>query len=175
MNNTLKLQAPTPDMLAELRKNLRWLDFYLEAGEEPWEMENSVCAASHLASIIFFGWLVIRGIEVGAEVLADLAKGFVENLYLVPEEGKGAKRHTLAAVTKPRLEKFLQYIEFSVPEKLWEGKINPFDGLLLFYQFLEEVGYEANLKRRTKALSELKRSMNKRPCSMPQPGAEHTH
>lgn len=175
MNNTLKLQAPTPDMLVEIRKRLQWLDFYLEAGEEPWEMETYVRATSHFTSIFFFAWLVIRGIDVGAEVLADLARSFVEFLYLVPEEGKRAKRYTLAEVTKPRLEKFLQYVEFAVAEELWEGKINPFDGLLLFYQFLEEVGYEANLKRRTKALSQLKRCMNKRPCSMPQPGTKLTH
>jgi hypothetical protein len=145
---------------AELGHKLSFLDSLLSIGEEAYEIELEVNSCAQAASVLFFGWLMRHKFSHGAELLAQMVPFLFENVYLV----NNARRRTLANAQKKDLQEIIALIEFNVTEKEWSGHLNPFDGLLLFYRFLDELGYPANLSRRERAIKQLRREIIKRPC-----------
>ncbi|MCC6221347.1 MAG: hypothetical protein IT291_08925 [Deltaproteobacteria bacterium] len=170
-----KLPPLEPAAIEDLRRKLEFLDDLIKIGEEPYEIENEVNSCAHMASVWFFGWLVNKGFDQPSQVLADLARDFVTFVYIYDDVPRPRSR-SLATISKNRLAEFVAFVEFAVTDEEWKNKHNPFDGLILFYEFLDEVvGYVgADAPRRKRALEAIRRSSNKRPCSTPQPGYELT-
>ncbi len=131
--------------------------------------QTTVQQCSRVLVFLFFGWLVEAGRNQAPEMLAGMVQGLFEHLYLVNR----GRRATLASATKPLLKEFIQLVEFVVSEKKWQQGVNPFDGILLFYRYLDSIGYKgANVPRREKAIAELRRTMPKQPCRSMQRGYE---
>jgi len=153
---------------AQLQKDLVFLDECISIGEDADELESTVNRHGEDAGKLFFGWLMLHGYSNGAEILASMVAYVMDNLYLV----HNGRRKTLANATKKDLGEIITLVEFAVDEKDFNAHLNPFDGLLLFYQFLEEIGYPANLPRRQRAIKELRRTIIKKPCAVKQDGFE---
>ena len=170
MHGALKNKWPSKEHVAaahgELCRELVFLDSLVAIGEQADEIESYVNAAGRQAGILFFGWLMTRKLSHGAEVLASMVPFLFENVYLIEND----RKRTLEKVSKKFLQEFLSLVEFAVDEKDWNRHVNPFDAVLLFYQFLDEIGYPASFPRRERAIRELRRKMLKHPLIAKQDG-----
>lgn len=164
----MRLPLPNKKAYKNLVVFLKRLDEEMAAGATPFDLQTDVISSAHLGSVLFFGWLNNRNMGQGAEVLTRLVSQFTNSVYLDSNQHHRRYR-SLKNLTKRQLEDFINRVEFAVPHDLWDSYVNPFDGLLLFFQFLEELGYETNVPRYKRALNKLKLSMKKVPCTTYQP------
>ena len=151
------------EYIRDILSSIRFLDTLVKIGEEAYEIDCTVLTTAHSTSTMFFGWLMDKGIDNGTEVLAMMSKGYFEFIYL--DCSTKTRRPLLATATKRQLSEFIKLTEFAVPNELWENQINPFDGLILFYQFLDFLGYDADVPRRTRAIKDLRRQIKKQAIS----------
>ena len=161
-NTNLVLQYD-PEMMKPieigLAGKLNFIDQLIAMGEETYEIESEVNSVAHELSVIFFGWISHRGVEDGAEVIASMVRHFVQFTYLGFEE----RRPTIGTITKKQLMEFINHLEFAVSQEQWDGKINPFDGLSMFFEFLERIGYPVKRETRQRALVQIRRTVLKSP------------
>ncbi|MGI6524228.1 MAG: hypothetical protein ACOX2O_02900 [Bdellovibrionota bacterium] len=144
---------------------LNFVDDLVDMGESPDEISFDVKRAIAFNSFLFFGWLLDHGHGEATETFTQLLDAFFNYVYLNNTEEH--KRLKVSNVTKKQLEKFFNLVEFGVSQELWDKGINPFDGMLLLYQYLEESGYKnANLERRRRAITELRKSATKKPLPL---------
>lgn len=146
----------------EARARIAFIDGLVSAGEEPYEMEYEVHFCAQVNAFLFFGWLAEHGYGLGAEVLMQMAEGLFEHVYLLD---RGRRRATLANASKRVLEEYIHLLEFAVSEEQWRKGVNPFDGLRLFFRYLDEIQYPgAHRERRERAIAELQKRIKKKPC-----------
>lgn len=151
-------EFPWP-LYRELFRKLDFLDMLKGAGEEPHEIYSRVSETGELLSKTFFCWLHLRGVSGSTEVLAEMSHRFLEFVYLEVE----GRNSILAKVKKSHFVTFLNLCEFAVPEEQWRSGINPFDGLRLLFEFLEEIHYPVKRQAIERTLSKLRHTLVKQP------------
>lgn len=157
--NTVVGEQLPEELCKAMVKKLLSLDSLKEMGEEPYEIESEVSSTARSLAATFFGWLLNHGVSGSIEVLAGMSQHFIEFVYLTIETRRG----TLSKLSKAQLREFVCLCEFAVPEEEWNSFINPFDGLRLFFEFLDDIGYPAKRNSMARALQEFRKSILKHP------------
>lgn len=163
MNKAKAITNALPSFPKELGtaivKRITFLDALKDMGEEDWEIESEVGSTASDVSRTFFGWLYSRGIGGSIEVLAGMTEEFIKFIYLEHE----GKRGKLSRLTQNQIREFITLCEFAVPKEEWAKEINPFDGLRLLFEFLDESGYSIGLQAKRRSLEKFKQSIVKFP------------
>lgn len=153
-------------------RQLNSLDRLVRHGEGPNAIFCEVKFTSEELERLFFGYLIRHGIESATEVLTQYLECLMDYVYT----GPGANRRSnLSRASKRELKELIELTDFAVGEREWESGVNPFDGILHIYRFLEEIGYPADVPRRERAIAQLRREVEKIPCSPVQMNTEMPH